>query len=228
MPWTSRFYQRDLLQFFREHAEIVQWAPAAQCGCGNTPESPPNMACAVCGGFGYFYPQPLHTIRVVLTRVTQQETLAVYGLAQVGDLLCDQPPGSVPLAPWDLMLTTWSDGLPFQGETLVRGSGVSDTLTWRAAQVVTVLQTDPSTGSVTTYVPTTDYTWSGRTVTWVSGASQPAAGTQYTVRYNATYEWVVLPPGVVREERGTNLGQRTVLRKRDLWVANPVGGLLPG
>lgn len=226
--WTSRFFQRDLTRFFRDHAEIVQWTPAAPCSCGSTPQAPANPACAACGGLGYFYPDPLQTTRLVLTRITQQEVLRTEGLAQPGDLWADQPPGTPSLAPWDLVLTTWTTGQPFQGVQLVRGTGTTDTLPYRAAQVRACLQVNPQTGAVTTYTEGVDFTVSGKTITWLGTANQPAAGSVYSVRYNATYEWVVLPPGLVRIERGTDLGPRTILRKREYVLLNAPGPLLPG
>ena len=231
--WRSRFFQRDLLQFFQLHAEVLQWAQAVRCGCSNTPENPSNTACAVCGGLGYFYPNPLQTTRAILTSVKQTEDLVAMGLAQMGDLVCDQPPGATSLSQWDLVLTTWTTGVPFLGETLVRGSGATDTLTYRAnpitqsdgTQGYVVVQTDPVTAAVTIY-PATDYTVSGKTITWLSGG--PASGTSYTIRYNATYEWVVYAPGLVRIERGTDFGPRTVLRKREIALPNAPGSLLSG
>lgn len=223
--WHSRFFQRDLLQFFQLHAEIIQWAQAVRCGCSNTPDNPSNSACAVCGGLGYFYPTDLAYTKAVLTSVKQTEDLLALGLAQMGDLVCDQPPGATSLSQWDLVLTTWDDGVPFIGETLVRGSGTTDRTTYRMDTVYAVIQTDPTTGAVTPY-PATAFTVSGKTLTWTG--TSPVAGSSYTVRYNATYEWVVFKPGLVRMERGTNFGPRTVLRKREIALPNVPGPLLPG
>lgn len=217
MSWNSRFALRDQIRFFDRHAERVQWAQAVRCGCSNTPENPSNSACVVCGGLGYFYPQGLHTTRMILTSIRQQEDLVMMGLAQMGDLIGDQPPGAVSLSSWDLVLTTWTDGMPFIGTTLVRGNGSTDNLPYRAQAVYAVVQTDPTTGAVTTYAPT-DYTVHGKTLTWLANA--PATGSSYTIRYNASYEWVVFAPGLVRIERGTNFGPRTLLRKREIILPN--------
>ncbi len=225
MAWNSRFFPGDFRQFFRWHAETLQWVQAVRCGCSNTPTNPNNMACLVCGGLGYFYPQPLQYTQAILTSVKQTEDLLALGLAQMGDLVCDQPPGATSLSPWDLVLTTWTDGVPFPGEVLVRGTGSTDRLTFRANTVYAVIQTDPATGAVTAYAAS-DYTVSGKTVTWLANA--PSAGSAYTVRYNATYEWVVFAPGLVRMERGTNFGPRTILRKREIALPNAPGDLLPG
>lgn len=228
MPWNSRFFQRDLVAFNTLHAERVTWYASALCSCGNTPDGPPNMSCAACGGLGYFYPTAGVTTRAVLTAIRQEEDLKAWGLTETGDLICDQPPGATSFAPWDLILTTWTQGEPFQGERLVRGSGTTDLLKFRAGTVYSCLQTDPATGVITPYTLNTDFTVSGKTVTWLGTANQPPAGSLYTLRYNATYEWVVLPPGLVRIERGTDLGPRTVLRKREIVLPNAPGALLPG
>lgn len=223
--WRSRFFQRDLTQFFTLHAEQIQWAQAVRCGCSNTPTQPNNQACLVCGGLGYFYPAPLATTRAILTSITQTQDLLALGLAQMGDLVCDQPPGAISLSTWDIVLTTWGAGQPFIGEIIVRSSGASDLLTYRANTVYAVVQTNPTSGAVTTYAAT-DYSVSGKTITWLNNA--PASGSSYTIRYNATYEWVVFAPGLVRIERGTDFGPRTLLRKREIALPNAPGTLLSG
>jgi hypothetical protein len=186
------------------------------------------MACAACGGLGYFYPGPGVTTRIILTNIQQVEDLKDWGLTETGDLVADQPPGAVSLSPWDLVLTTWAQGVPFQGERLLRGTGATDATSYRMGTVYACLQTDPTTGAVTTYTLGTDFTVAGKVVTWLGTANQPAAGTLYSLRYNATYEWVVLPPGLVRIERGTDFGPRTILRKREIVLPNVPGPLLPG
>ena len=226
MPWNNSQFSSLLTQdFFAEHAEILQWAQAVRCGCSNTPKNPSNSACVVCGGLGYFYPKPLAYTQAILTSVTQTQDLLALGLAQMGDLVCDQPPGATSFSTWDVILTTWSDGVPFIGETVVRESGASDSLTYRANTAYAVIQTDPTTGVVTSYSDSA-YTIHGKTITWTG--SSPVSGSSYTVRYNATYEWVVFAPGLVRIERGTNFGPRTILRKREIELPNAPGPLLPG
>ncbi len=216
------------MEFFTRQAERVVWYAGSLCSCGNTPESPANMACAVCGGLGYFYPGPAVPTLAALSKITQIEDLQTWGLTQTGDLICDQPPGAVPIAPWDLILTTWSEGVPFQGTVVKRGGGTTDTLPYRAAAVVSCVQTNATTGAVTTYTLNTDFSVSGKIVTWLSTTNAPAAGSLYALRYNPTYEWVAMPPGIVRMERGTNLGARTILRKREIVLRNAPGNLLPG
>ena len=218
--WRSPFFQRDLLRFFRDHAERVNWYQAVLCGCGSSPGAPANIGCKVCGGLGYFYPSAAVTTLAILTAVKQQEVLESAGLVMPGDLVCDQPPGAVSLAPWDIIITTWSQGLPFEGSVLQRGNGTTDNLPYRATKAYECVQTDPLTGSVTTYTEGIDFSVSGKSVTWLGTANQPAEGTLYSVRYNATYEWVVLPPGQVRVERSQDLGPRTALRKRHVILPN--------
>lgn len=218
--WTSRFFQRDLLRFFRDHAERVEWHQAALCGCGSQPGAPSNISCKVCGGLGYFYPSAGATVLAILTSVKQQEVLETGGLAQPGDLVCDQPPGSVSFAPWDIVITTWTRGLPFEGQVLQRSAASTDSLWYRSTRVYSCLQTNPNTGAVTIYQEGVDFSVSGRTVTWLGTPNQPAQGSLYSVRYDATYEWVVMPPGQVRMERSQDLGPRTTLRKRHMVLPN--------
>ena len=224
--WKSRLYQRDLLRFFRDHAETVQWYRGAVCPCRSSPASSPNTTCAACGGLGWWYPADPTPLRVVMTQVTQRQNLLAEGLELRGDdLIADFAPGA-PLVAWgDLLWPQWRQGEPYEGQTLVRGTGTTDALFYGATTVSFCGSVDLTTGAATVYTEGVDFSVSGKTVTWLGTANQPAAGSLYTIRYNAQFEWVVFDPPQVRVERGTSLGPKAILRKRHLVLQNLPGVL---
>lgn len=221
MAWNSRFWPGDMRQFFVQHAERVAWQQAVLCPCGNTPQSPRLLACAACGGVGYCYPNPPQTVQAVITRVTETMALQPSGLWLPGDdLVVDQSPTAVPFAPWDLLMPTWAQGEPFEGQTLVRGTGTTDALFYRVAAPVWCGSIDPATGAATVYEAGVDFTTSGAAIQWLGTANQPAAGTSYSFRYNPEWQWVIFAAPQMRYERGTNLGARAGARKRHLVLQN--------
>ncbi len=226
---AAEFPPRDVAQFFAAHGERVQWVAAAPCSCA-APGSPAQGACAVCGGTARFYPGPAVPVVAVLTSIEQHTTWLELGLGQPGDLVADLPPNITPWAPEDLVLTTWSDGTPFLGETLLRGPGATDATSYRVQTVRGVWQTNAETGTVATFTAGADYavTPGVAAIQWVAGGQAPGLGTAYGVRYAATYEWVVYDPGQVIVERGTSLGPRYGLRKRQTVLPTTPGPWLRG
>lgn len=215
--WNAVTRPGDYRAYFNRHAERVQWWQAVPCPCGSQPGQPSNINCSTCGGVGRFYPVgPINT-RMVLTGVRQQQMLEAIGMLVPGDLVADQAPGSTPLSILDIVLTPWFE--PFEGQEVIRGSGASDTLLYRAGNVAWCGTVSPTGGITATYTAGTDFTISGKTLSWVAGHG-PAAGALYAIRYDAQFEWSPWMPGAVRMERGTNLGPRTALRKRHLVLQN--------
>lgn len=229
MTWRARdFAPQDLAAFFRDHAERVQWVAAAPCSCSG-PGQPAEAGCAVCGGTGRFYPGDAVSVLALLTSIEQRTDWITLGLGQPGDLVADLPPDGARWAPEDLVLTTWTTGLPFYGETRIRGVTATDALSYRVETVQGVWQSNPATGAVSTYTLGTDYTVTPgvAALTWIAGGAQPAVATPYAIRYTATYEWMVFDPGQVIVERGTSLGPRYGLRKRQTVLAQAPGPWLP-
>lgn len=230
MPWNnSTFSDLDWMAFFRDHAETVQWYQAAQCPCmsGTGTDGQPNLNCAACGGLGYWYPNPAQTLAVILTEVKQAFQLTEEGWAMPGtDLIAGFAPAASLPAYGDLIWPTrWRQGEPFEGQRVVRGSGSTDALWYTATTVDYCATVDPTTGLATVYQPGVDFSVSGKTVTWLGTTNQPPAGSLYTIRYNAQFEWVVYQPPQVRLERATSLGPQAILRKRHVVLANLPGVL---
>jgi len=186
----------------------------APCPCGNTPDSPSKITCAACAGTGLLYPMPSRTVLGIVSDVTLHQELLMQGLAQPGDLQVSTQPGQLHLDPFDLCLIPWTVGVPVTGDVLVRGTGTTDQLPYRAVLVEGVWTVNPTTGQITTYTAGQDFTVQGKVITWIG--RQPAAGAQYTIRFNGDFEWIVFDPPDQRVAFGQDLGQRAILRKRYL------------
>jgi hypothetical protein len=233
MPYNNT-YQIDILQdrnFIRGHAERALWYQGVWCPCTTvqattgTPQALPDPSqadptCQACGGTGWLFPNPSTLIHGVVSSVVQDKDLADFGMEVNGELVFSQDPGAPRLCDLDLIvLPDWTSGIPSMGQLVTRGSGASDNLFYTAMQIEGIWTVNPATGVSTSYTPNTDFTWSGKTVTW-QGSHVPPAGTVYTVRYHPRYEWSVVVPPMPRYERATDLGQRVVLRKRHIVLQN--------
>ena len=225
VPWLFEGLWQDQAQGGQAYRLTVY--KMTPCPCGVEPGTPPNSACAACGGTGILYPSPARSVLGIVTNVTLQTDLVAMGLAEPGDLQISTRPGQLHLDPFDLCFVPWSMGIPMTGELVMRGTGPTDQLNYRAAMVEGAWTVDATTGQVTPYTFLNDFTVSGRTVTWVG--QQPPPATQYTIRYSGDFEWVVFKPPDQRVAFGVDLGERAVLRKRFILLKNaPPLSLLEG
>lgn len=200
---------------------------SAFCPCGNTPTSPSNINCEACGGYGILYPEPAFQALVLVSGIEQNLDLVQYGLMEDGDLVVSPKPGSIHFDSFDLLILPWSIGTPTYSEVLARSaSGATDTATYRLLNVSGAWTVDSTTGQITSYVPNTDFTYDGKTITWVG--NQPTAGGQYSLRYDAQFEWVSFNPASPRVAFGQDLGQKAVFRKRHILLPNAPTLLLQG
>ncbi len=218
MPFNnSRFDSAIDSQFLGTAGQLVSLYRAMQCPCSSDPSRAVNT-CVLCGGLGRFYPDPPVQKTVIITRVEQDNPdLIATGLAVPGDLVMSEPMGDpYPAEQYDLITPQWG-GQPFDGQIITRGSGATDKLFYHAVSVDRCLSVNPATGAITSYTPGADFTFSGRTITWIN---PPAAGVVYSVRYSALYNYVVFPPAFLRREGGTDIGAKVLLRKRHLVFPN--------
>lgn len=221
MPWpNSTFLPQVEMVFFREHGDRANWYQGAICSCvtQGSDMAHAQVSCKVCGGLGRFYPNTPAYIRGIVSNAMQDRDLLATGFAiSDGDLVFSADPwGEWNIGPLDLLVF---DGdphqWPFEGQVLTRGTGTTDNLWYTASDLQLVTQSNPSTGAVTQY---SGMTVSGKTIDWSGVSTAPAAGTNYSVKYRAKYEWVCYVPPMVRFEHTQSLGQKVVLRKRHLVV----------
>lgn len=229
IPWLYNKLWRD--QDEGGQAYKVTVYQGTLCSCGNRPGAPPTITCKACGGVGFLYPLAPLQVLALVSDVEQHTDLVAAGLMTYGDLVLSTQPGAIQLNNYDIVLVPWQVGIPAQDQVVQRSTTGSEDRAWyRLQQVSGAWTVNSSTGEVTSYTPgapdpetgeipgNADFTWSGHTITWLR--NQPAAGSLYSLRYTADYEWVAFDPPSPRTAFGQDLGQRVVLRKRHIVLPN--------
>jgi hypothetical protein len=216
---NSSFDVRQENRLFDNKGDYVDYFPGRKCSCStNLDANRANANCRVCKGLGYFYKASQRILGIV-TAITTQRQLMASSMAIPGDLVFSQRQMEpVPMTDFDKLVLSW-DGAPYDGDILTRGNGPTDLLVYNATDITDLYQSDPITGLVASYVATTDYTFvtGSDTITWASGRG-PAVGSSYGVKYNAIIEWLCFNSPGQRYERGTPLGNRVFLRRKDLFL----------
>lgn len=224
MPINNSSYNlREVQDDIRASGEIVNYYQGMKCSCtlmqdgSNLPDA--NRArpdCAACKGLGILWIGPTQ-IRGLVTNIEQQKDLLMAGIVTPGDLIFS-PALQNTLYENDKIQLTWSVGIPFSGELIQRGTGSTDTSMYGIVSVPSegCITVDPATGAITQYVPNVDFSYSGNVITWGLSDNQPSMGSIYSIKYSAVIDWIVFYPPQLRYERGTNLGQRVILRKKHL------------
>ncbi len=212
MPWLyQQLWQSQAGGRFGYQAKVYK---AVSCPCGNTPTSPNNINCLACGGYVVLYPDPALETTVLIPSVEQNLSLMQYGLMEDGDIVVSPMPGTIHFDDFDLAILPFIPGIPTFSETFQRGTTATDTSSYRMVNVEGAWTVDSTTGTNTKYTPNQDFTFSGKTITWIG--NQPSAGQLYSIRYGALFEWVAFNPPSPRYAFGQDLGQKAVLRKRHI------------
>jgi hypothetical protein len=173
-----------------------------------------NPNCKACKGLGYFW-IPSGQVIALITSVSQQKDLLQSGIAAPGDLVMS-PDMRYTISDYDKIQMTWGDGIPYEGQLVTRSAtSDSDTVYYEIMSMESCVQVNPTSGEITTYAVDVDFTVSGNTITWISD-KRPANRSIYSIKYGALIDWICFAPPQPRYERGTNLGQRIVMRKKHL------------
>lgn len=216
---NSGFNTSQIQDLIRSKGEWVLWSKGMKCTCAlqqtGTSYSDPNRAnpnCQACHGLGWVW-IPSGQIIGIVSDIKQEKELMMAGIATPGDLMFS-PDLSVTLSDYDKIQLTWPEGLPFEGELIQKGV---DKTTYGIISVPAggCITIDINSGSITTYQSDIDFTFNGTAINWLNGHG-PADGEIYSLKYNALIDWIVFAPPQPRRERGTNLGQRVILRKKHL------------
>jgi hypothetical protein len=216
VPWLYQpLWQSQAAGGFGYQAKVYK---SVLCPCGNSPGSPNNINCAACGGYGILYPEPSLETTVLIPSIDQNLELMQYGLMEQGDMVVSPMPGTLHFDDFDLVIMPFLPGVPTFSETFQRGSGDTDQSAYRMVNVEGAWTVDPVTGISTKFTPNQDFTFSGKTITWIG--EQPAPGQLYSIRYGALFEWVSFNPASPRYAFGQDLGQKAVLRKRHIVLPN--------
>ena len=214
-------------RFIARHGERVKHAIAIKCPYGFSDD--PNrhdIRCQHCGGKGYIWIEE-KTIIAGVTDVHEQKQLVQLGLAIPGDAILMPRTFERPITDWDRITFTWP--MPYEGELITRNEDTSkpDKLYYEPGvyrgkksyecHAVDMNAAIPATSFsyIGKYLEGVDYTIAHRTLSWLPNRG-PSPGDQYSIKYQALSEWIVFAPPTPRYERGVNLGQRVVLRKKHL------------
>lgn len=172
-----------------------------------------NPNCLVCKGLGIYWTAKGQIVALI-QNVSQQKDLLQSGVAAPGDLVMSPDPRYT-ISDYDKIQLTWSEGIPYEGQLVRRKAGSStDSVNYQIMENVSCVQVDEATGTITTYRPNIDFTTSNNVITWIG--NKPADNSVYSFKYGALVEWICFAPPQPRRERGTNLGQRIVMRKKHL------------
>lgn len=217
---NSALSLQSLIENIRRRGEICNLFTGMKCTCetlqpgspyANTNQSDPN--CAACHGIGLVW-IPSGQIVGLVDDINQHRELLDIGVAQPGDMVFSPQIGTT-LSEFDMIQLTWPDGIPTEPELITRGTTQTDNTFYGIMSVPKTgcITVDSTTGVITQYYQNTDFTFSGNTITWLAGRG-PTAGTIYSIKYNALVDWIVFTLPQPRRERGTDLGQKVILRKR--------------
>lgn len=205
----------------RRQAERCLVFPASTCSCSlpqlGLAQTRASAVCAVCGGFGHFYRQSVPILATVSSYEVRRDPLEMM-TGQPGDLtLGVLPRQKIWLRDFDLVrFPHFEDGEVFAGELIRRGATATDATRFIVKKVDFINQVK-SADTLVDYVQGVDYTiQSGsKGITWLTGHG-PLPGEAYFAKYRATFDWIVMQPPVARYARGTDIGQRVMLRRRDV------------
>jgi len=181
-----------------------------------------NPSCKVCLGIGTFYASP-QWVTGLVANISNSKMLLESGIGLPGDLIfSSQMMDDARLADQDIIKLDWDGGEAYEGELVRRGVDGTDKFIYDAVEIQAVTQSDPDLGTLASFLEGTDYTHAANsdTIDWSLGITNnrviPAAGSVYSVRYRPRFSYIVFIPPAERREKGTNLGQRVILKKRHL------------
>jgi len=195
---------------------VTYWKAAA-CPCGNTPDSPNNITCQACGGYGVLYPDNPQQMLAMVSGIDQNIDLVQQGLMEYGDMVLSPMPGTAHIDDFDLVILPWQTGVPTHSEIFTHVGNV-DMVNYRMMNVEGAWTVNPTTGVSTKYIPGQDFTYLSKTITWIG--NQPAINSLVSLRYGAQFEWVAFNPPQPRIAFGQDLGQRAIFRKRHILLPN--------
>lgn len=180
----AHFRLQKQADFIAGHGQQCVIFPVLQCPC-LTPERQFSPLCPGCHGTGRYYPPgSAYAVRLLLVAEDSQRTFEDPGSWTAGTIRATVPVG-VHLCERDKVRlldikATYTD------EVLTKD--IDDTLRFGAG-VTLLLVADLSQ----TYRFQTDYILTApNTVTWVAGGHSPAFGAQYSVKYEAFPEYLVV------------------------------------
>lgn len=179
-----------------------------------------RIGCPVCYGLGWIY-RNAREVRGLITSVQAgaNKNLLEGGWAVPGDSVFSPSLGTCALSDFDRITICYPVSVG-SGQTIVRNaanmednaalsSGLTpqeDRLWYRPSYAVWCEDMD---GNV--YTQGVDYEFDGKIIRW--GATKPADGKVYALKYFAYLEWIIFATPMARFDNGRSLGQKVLLRK---------------
>lgn len=235
MPFANASIDvRAIDDLIRSRGEWVRYFVGSRCPCGSQ-VGRPDFTCPNCGGLGTFYPDPSQNMCAIIAEFdARRDPFGIPGFAIPGDLYMSVRPsrGKLPwVSDWDMIMLTWTDGLPQQGEDVIADASGIDQLAHPAVKVMSCygidrLATDQVNKIVTfqygtdfVFVPKTGTQLYPQAIQWIS-QNRPTPGDKYVIKYTYQAQWIVFNPPREHWERGTSYGQTCLLRRRAVVMAN--------
>ena len=202
----------------------VYWTPATRCSCSGE-DGHARADCRLCGGFGFFWrASNERKLRAEVTQATSHRDYLALGFVSREDLAIAPEKKPVQSGANDRIRLARPDlftyALRAEQEVLTRGKGATDAIAQRCVRLLEVVRTDDRVGSVTSYRPNVDVTFSGNVLTWLASTGSPPVGTvappsgvQYSVSYMADYDWVITENPTVRSIGDVEIGPRWYVRR---------------
>lgn len=210
--------------FVARHGDVVIWRSAVKCSCSstNTPDANRSRTdCDLCDGLGFVYAAPV-SLTGLATSIEYSKQLLDAGIGAPGNMVLGLAPDEPNfVSDYDIIQLTVPGGEPYEGDTLQRRiDGLPDELAYTPVKITTCFSIIPGVDDVSpdtrvNYVRGVDFTISGRSLTWITGHG-PDPGTPFSIKYTAQFDWEVFNAPMVRVEAGQSLGQRALLRKREI------------
>ncbi len=213
MAWAAADLRHRIGAIVRQYGDWVLWEKGLPCACHAASRLRMAAGCDRCGGEGFVWTDP-RRLKAVLLPLHSDRRLASLGWAVPGDMTLGPAPHTRVHDFDRITLTTPTEA---EAEVIERGRGdrvpglapQEDLLAYHATNpIACVLHDQPGE-----FRFEEDYVFEGKVIRWLR---PPPDGTIYVVKYEALVEWLAFSSPLEVLDRGKNLGQRVLLRRRHL------------
>lgn len=184
-------FDRDkFTRFIADKGYKLMWEKAVMCpnvpGTGLSPRDH-VIGCPICGGGGFVYTNPCETA-MLMQAIKFQQSFYAYGRWDIGNQVVTAEPGFL-LNYFDRL--TLVNGISRFTQRVVRQPGVTNDVFKYGPLCVDYVGWVDRTGTLVSFEQDIDFTITDAGISWV-GASQPDAGSVYSVDYTYHPRYVVM------------------------------------
>jgi hypothetical protein len=212
---------------------VVETAVACPCRNGDNyaatierhgkPAAQRMLSCPDCRGDGFRY-RNARCVKGLITGINpgRDRRLLESGYALPGDSVFSPSVYEQRLSDFDKITFQFAEPIS-EGQVIMRGAAsleenatfvtdlaVSEDRLWYEAACT--IWCEDINGVL--YTQGVDFEFEAKKIRWIEKGSSPDIGTLYTIKYQGYYEWVVYASPFERVDRGRNLGQRVLIRKK--------------